>query len=189
MAKFLIAGLGNIGEEYENTRHNIGFKIVDACAKKWNATFDNRRRYASVAECSLKGRSIILIKPSTYVNLSGKAVRYWLTEEKIPLQNLLVLIDDLALPFGSLRMKGSGSDGGHNGLKNIQEVLNTNNYSRLRFGIENNFAKGGQVDYVLGHWTQEEEAKLPERIDKAVEAIEAFCLIGLARAMNAYNGK
>lgn len=187
--RFLIAGLGNIGDEYENTRHNIGFKIVDACAKKWNVPFDNRRRYASVAEYSLKGRTVILIKPSTYVNLSGKAVRYWLTEGKVAKENLLVVVDDLALPFGTLRMNSKGSDGGHNGLKSIQELLQTNQYSRLRFGIENNFPKGGQVNYVLGEWTEDEEKRLTERIDKAVEAIEAFCLIGVDRAMNLHNGK
>ena len=189
MNRFLIAGLGNIGEEYEETRHNIGFKIVDACAKKWNSTFDNRKRYASVAECSLKGRTIILIKPSTYINLSGKAVRYWLAETKVPVNNLLVVLDYLALPFGTLRMKASGSDGGHNGLKNIQEILQTTDYPRLRFGIENNFPKGGQVDYVLGKWSAEEEAKLNEHIAKAVDAIESFCLIGLDRAMNLHNKK
>lgn len=188
MQKFLIVGLGNIGEEYEETRHNIGFKIVDACAKKLNTTFVSSR-YASMAECSLKGRKIILIKPSTYVNLSGKAVRYWLTEGNIPYKNMLVVVDDLALPFGSLRMKANGSDGGHNGLKSIQEILQTNYYPRLRFGIENKFSKGGQVDYVLGRWTPEEEAKLDEHIAKAVDAIEAFCLIGLDRAMNLHNKK
>jgi len=189
MNHFLIAGLGNIGEEYQNTRHNIGFDIIDACATKWKATFDERMRYASVAEYSLKGRKIILIKPSTYVNLSGKAVRYWLTEGKVPLENLLVVIDDLALPFGALRMNLKGSDGGHNGLKNIQELLQTPEYKRLRFGIENKFPKGHQVDYVLGKWTAEEQKKLTERIPKAVEAIEAFCLMGAERAMNAHNGK
>lgn len=187
MNRFLIVGLGNIGDEYEETRHNIGFKIVDACAKKWNATFDNRRRYASVAECSLKGKTIILIKPSTFVNLSGKAVRYYLTEEKIPYKDMLVVVDDLALPFGSLRMKANGSDGGHNGLKNIQEILQTNYYPRLRFGIENNFPKGGQVNYVLGKWSAEEQAKMDEYITKAIDAIESFCLIGLDRAMNIHN--
>jgi len=187
--RFLIAGLGNIGEEYENTRHNIGFKIVDACAKKWNISFDERRRYASVAEHSLKGRAIILIKPSTYVNLSGKAARYWLAEGNVPYKHMMVVVDDLALPFGSVRIKGNGSDGGHNGLKSIQEILQTNYYPRLRFVIENNFSKGGQVNYVLGKWTKEEEAKLEERVNKAVEAIESFCLIGLERTMTMFNGK
>lgn len=189
MDRFLIAGLGNIGDEYEETRHNIGFKILDAFAQKHKAVFNVNRRYGAVAECSLKGRSIILLKPSTYVNLSGKAVRYWLTEGKVPLHHLLVVVDDLALPFGALRLKSQGSDGGHNGLKNIQEILNTNNYPRLRFGIENNFPKGGQVDYVLGCWTTEEEAKLPDFIAKAVDTIESFCLIGIERTMNTYNKK
>jgi PTH1 family peptidyl-tRNA hydrolase len=189
MNSFLIAGLGNIGEEYENTRHNIGFKVVEACAKKWGAPFDDHQRYASVAEASVKGRKVILIKPSTYVNLSGKAVRYWLTEGKVKMENLLVIVDELALPFGSLRLGSKGSDGGHNGLKSIQEILQTNQYARLRFGIGNDFPKGGQVNYVLGQWSGEEEAKLKERIDKAVEGIETFCFIGIDRAMNGYNGK
>src|SRR6185312_318650 len=168
MESFLIAGIGNIGEEYENTRHNIGFRIVEALAKKHGVAFNANRRYGAVAEFSLKGRKITLLKPSTYVNLSGKAVRYWMTEAKVPLHHLMVVVDDLALPFGSLRLKSQGSDGGHNGLKNIQEIMNTNNYPRLRFGIENNFPKGGQSDYVLGEWSKEEEAKLPEYITKAV---------------------
>jgi PTH1 family peptidyl-tRNA hydrolase len=189
MSSFLIVGLGNIGDEYENTRHNIGFKIVDACAKKWNITFDERRRYASVAETSIKGRKILLIKPSTYVNLSGKAVRYWLTEGNVPYKNMMVVVDDLALPFGTLRMKANGSDGGHNGLKSIQEILGTDHYPRLRFGIENNFPKGGQVNYVLGEWSKEEESKMQERIDKAVEAIESFFLIGIDHTMTMFNGK
>jgi len=192
---FLIAGLGNIGAEYANTRHNIGFRIIEACAEKWappslqgsKQSVFNTQRYASVANYTLKGKKIILIKPSTYVNLSGKAVRYWLTEGKVPMENLLVVLDDLALPFGALRMRANGSDGGHNGLKSIGETLQTNNYSRLRFGIESNFPKGRQVEYVLGNWTPEEEAKLNEHIAKAVEAIEAFCLIGVQRAMTLHN--
>lgn len=187
MNSFLIVGLGNIGDEYDGTRHNIGFDILDACAFKWKIQFDNNRRYGSIAEHSLKGRRITLLKPSTYVNLSGKAVRYWLQEANVPIFHLLVVLDDLALPFGALRIKTSGSDGGHNGLKNIQEILQTTNYSRLRFGIENKFPKGGQVDYVLGKWTSEEVKKLPEHISKAVEAIESFCLIGVERTMNIYN--
>jgi len=189
MNSFLIVGLGNIGDEYEGTRHNIGFDILDACASKWKTTFDNRKRYGSVAEHSLKGRTITLVKPSTYVNLSGKAVRYWLNEAKVPIENLLVVLDDLAIPFGALRMKTSGSDGGHNGLKDIQQILMTTTYSRLRFGIENNFPKGGQVNYVLGKWSEEEQKKLPEYISKAVEAVESFCLIGVTRTMNIYNTK
>jgi peptidyl-tRNA hydrolase, PTH1 family len=189
MNSFLIAGLGNIGEEYEGTRHNIGFDVLDACVLKWKTTFDSHRRYASVAEHTLKGRSITLIKPSTFVNLSGKAVRYWLNETKTPVEHLLVVLDELALPFGTLRLKPSGSDGGHNGLKSIQEIIQTTSYSRLRFGIENKFPKGGQVDYVLGKWNQEEGKNLPEYISKAVETIESFCLIGVERTMNIYNTK
>jgi PTH1 family peptidyl-tRNA hydrolase len=155
MNKFLIAGLGNIGDEYDGTRHNIGFDILDACAAKWKVTFNNNSRYGSIAEHSLKGRSITLLKPSTYVNLSGKAIRYWLQEEKIPIFHLLVVLDDLSLPFGALRMKTMGSDGGHNGLKSTQEILQSTNYSRLRFGIDSNFSRGGQVEYVLGKWNEE----------------------------------
>jgi PTH1 family peptidyl-tRNA hydrolase len=189
MNSFLITGLGNIGDEYNGTRHNIGFDILDACASKWKIQFDNNRRYGSIAEHSLKGRKITLLKPSTYVNLSGKAVRYWLQEANIPIFHLLVVLDDLALPFGTLRMKTLGSDGGHNGLKSIQEIVQSTNYSRLRFGIENNFPKGGQVDYVLGKWTDEEQKKLGEYIIKAVEAIESFCLIGAEKTMNIHNTK
>ena len=187
MNSFLITGLGNIGDEYSGTRHNIGFDVVDACASKWGVKFDNNRRYGAVAEHSLKGRKIVLLKPSTYVNLSGKAVRYWLQEANIPIFHLLAVLDDLALPFGALRIKTFGSDGGHNGLKSIQEILQSTNYSRLRFGIENNFPKGGQVQYVLGKWTETEKKTLPEHIAKAVEAIESFCLIGAERTMNLYN--
>jgi PTH1 family peptidyl-tRNA hydrolase len=189
MNSFLITGLGNIGDEYEGTRHNIGFDILDACAAKWGIKFDNNRRYGAIAEHSLKGRKITLLKPSTYVNLSGKAVRYWLQEANVPIFHLLVVLDDLALPFGTLRMKGMGSDGGHNGLKSVQEILQSNNYPRLRFGIENKFPKGGQVSYVLGKWSEEEQKTLPENIAKAVDAIESFCLIGLERTMNFHNTK
>ena len=189
MNSYLIVGLGNIGEDYEHTRHNIGFDILDACAKKWGVSFDNNRRYGAIAEHKLKGRAITLLKPSTYVNLSGKAVRYWLQEAKVPIFHSLTVLDDLALPFGTLRMKAMGSDGGHNGLKSIEEILQTKNYPRLRFGIENNFAKGQQVDYVLGKWSESEQAKLAEYIAKAVDAVEAFCLIGIERAMNIHNTK
>ncbi len=174
MNSFLIAGLGNIGDEYEHTRHNIGFDVLDACANKWRIKFDNNKRYGSIAEHTLKGRKITLLKPSTYVNLSGKAVRYWLQEANVPIFHLLVVLDDLALPFGTLRMKGIGSDGGHNGLKSVQEILQSSNYPRLRFGIENKFPKGGQVNYVLGKWTEEEQKTLPDHIIKAVDAIESF---------------
>jgi PTH1 family peptidyl-tRNA hydrolase len=189
MDSFLIAGLGNIGDEYEETRHNIGFKVLDAFAQKHKIVFDNRKRYGSIAEFSLKGKHIILLKPSTFMNLSGKAVRYWMTEGKVALHHTLVVLDDLALPFGALRLKKQGSDGGHNGLKSVQEILNTTNYPRLRFGIENNFPKGGQVNYVLGEWSAEERIKLPEYITKAVDTIESFCLIGIERTMNTYNKK
>jgi len=189
MNSFLIAGLGNIGDEYSGTRHNVGFDIVDACAAKWNISFDNNRRYGSIAEHKLKGRSITLLKPSTYMNLSGKAVRYWMQESKIPIFHVLVVLDDLALPFGTIRIKTIGSDGGHNGLKSIQEILQSTNYPRLRFGIENKFPKGGQVDYVLGKWNEEEHKALPQHIIKSVEAIESFCLIGTERTMNIYNTK
>ena len=186
--KFLIAGLGNIGGEYENTRHNVGFKIVEAIAAEREVSFKNDR-YAHVAECKWKGKTMILIKPTTYMNLSGNAVRYWLQQEKIPLENLLVVVDELALPFGTIRIKGSGSDGGHNGLKNINEILGTQNYARLRFGIGNEFLKGKQVDYVLGEWGDEEKKTLQERINVSADAVRSFCAAGLANTMNTYNRK
>jgi peptidyl-tRNA hydrolase, PTH1 family len=186
--KFLIAGLGNIGDEYANTRHNIGFWVVDALAKASTAIFKTDR-LASVAEAKFKGRTFVLIKPSTYMNLSGKAVNYWLQAEKIPLENLLVVTDDIALPFGKLRMKGKGSDGGHNGLKSIQETLGTTEYARLRFGIGSEFSKGKQVDYVLGNWSKEELTLLPERIEQAAEMIRSFGTIGLQLTMTQFNNK
>lgn len=188
MSKFLIVGLGNIGDEYENTRHNIGFTILDTIAKENNIKFIVDK-LASVATYKFKGKTLILIKPSTYMNLSGKAVNYWLQIEKIQKENMLVLTDDLALPFGTLRMKGKGSDGGHNGLKNIQETLATSEYARLRFGVGNEFSKGKQVDYVLGKWEQEETKALEPRIKMAIEMIQSFAAIGLARTMSAYNNK
>ncbi|HLP14275.1 MAG TPA: aminoacyl-tRNA hydrolase [Flavobacteriales bacterium] len=184
--KFLIAGLGNIGAEYENTRHNIGFKIADALAAKHNASFTSDR-YAHVSEFKIKNKQLVLIKPTTFMNLSGNAVRYWMQKEKIEAQNILVVIDELALPFGTIRLKGSGSDGGHNGLKNIQELLQSQNYPRLRFGIAAEFSKGKQVDYVLGEWNAEEKKTLAEKIDRSVKAIETFCLAGLSNAMNEFN--
>ncbi|SHF71440.1 aminoacyl-tRNA hydrolase [Dysgonomonas macrotermitis] len=186
--KYLIAGLGNIGDEYQYTRHNIGFRVLDALAKASNIVFTDRR-YGEVAELKVKGKTLILLKPSTYMNLSGNAIRYWLKEEKIPVENLLVIVDDLALPFGSLRLKGKGSDAGHNGLRSIQSILGTQVYSRLRFGIGNDFAKGRQVDYVLGEFSEEEEAALPERLKTADEIIKSFCLAGLQNTMNQYNNK
>lgn len=186
--KYLIAGLGNIGAEYQYTRHNIGFRVLDALAKASNIVFTDRR-YGEVAELKVKGKTLILLKPSTYMNLSGNAVRYWLKEEKIPVENLLVVVDDLALPFGSLRLKGKGSDAGHNGLKNIQSILGTQVYSRLRFGIGCEFSKGRQIDYVLGEFSDEEEKSLPERLETADEIIKSFCLAGLQNTMNQYNNK
>ncbi|MGB3947130.1 MAG: aminoacyl-tRNA hydrolase [Bacteroidia bacterium] len=188
MSKFLIVGLGNIGDEYAHTRHNIGFDVLDTIAKENNLKFTTNR-LADVAEYKFKGKTLILVKPSTYMNLSGKAVNYWLQAEKITIENLLVITDDIALPLGSLRMKGKGSDGGHNGLKNIQEVLNTQNYARLRFGVGNEFAKGKQVDFVLGKWNPEEKQALEPRIKLAIEIIQGFATIGLQRTMSAYNNK
>jgi PTH1 family peptidyl-tRNA hydrolase len=188
MKKFLIVGLGNIGEKYENTRHNIGFKVLDYFVKQEDITFTTDK-LGDVATYKLKGRTFVFLKPSTYMNLSGKAVLYWLTKEKIPLENLLVVTDDLNLPFGSIRVKTKGSDGGHNGLKDIQDKLNTTKYNRFRFGISDAFSKGRQVDYVLGEWTTEENDKLKERLDIAAELIKSFALSGINNTMNAFNGK
>ena len=188
MKKFLIVGLGNIGEKYENTRHNIGFKILDQLAEKESITFETQK-LGDLANFKFKGRTFILLKPSTFMNLSGKAVLYWLTKEKIPLENLLVVTDDLNLPFGTIRIKAKGSDGGHNGLKDIQAKLNTTKYNRFRFGISNSFGKGQQVNYVLGKWSEEENTKLNERLNIAAEAIKSFGTAGLANTMNTYNGK
>ena len=185
---YLIVGLGNIGVEYANTRHNMGFMVLDAWAQASNILFESGR-YGSLATVSFKGRKFHLLKPSTYMNLSGKAVNYWLQAEKIKQENLLVVLDDLALPFGSQRMRKQGSSGGHNGLKNIDECLGNNSYARLRIGISDNFAKGHQVDYVLGKWTSEEEKELPFIEDKAIEAIKAFVTLGPDRAMNVANTK
>lgn len=186
--KYLIAGLGNIGNEYDNTRHNIGFKVLDAFAEASNVFFADNR-YGATAEVKVKGRTLVLLKPSTFMNLSGNAIRYWLQKENIPLSNLLVVVDDLALPFGTLRLKPSGSDAGHNGLKNIQEVLGTQNYARLRFGVGSNFAKGRQVEYVLGKWNADESAALPERTEKCGAMIQSFCLAGMQLTMTQFNGK
>ena len=186
--KYLIVGLGNIGSEYEHTRHNIGFDTLDAFAEASNAVFETRR-YGDVAECRLRGRQLVLLKPSTYMNLSGQAVRYWLQQEKIPIENLLVVVDDLSLPVGALRLKPSGSDGGHNGLKSIQELLGTQAYARLRFGIGNDFPRGMQVDYVLGRFSADECQTLAPRFEQAVEMIRTFCLAGIQTAMNQYNNK
>lgn len=186
--KYLIVGLGNIGAEYQNTRHNIGFTILDAFAKASNVFFEENR-YGATAEIKVKGRILLLLKPNTYMNLSGHAVRYWMQKEKIPLENLLVVVDDLALPFGTIRLRSKGSDAGHNGLKNIQEVLGTSTYSRLRFGIGNDFYKGGQVEYVLGKWTPEQEQELPAKEELCGEIVKSFSFIGVERTMNQYNKK
>jgi len=193
--KYLIAGLGNIGDEYANTRHNIGFMILDALVKASEipaqkaGVFFKPDKLASVAEYKFKQRTFVLIKPSTYMNLSGKAVNYWMTQEKIPIEKVLVITDDIALPLGVLRLRAKGSDGGHNGLNNINETLGRTDYARLRFGIGNDFPKGRQVDYVLGQWTKDEMQILPERIDKAIEIIKSFGTIGLALTMTNYNNK
>ncbi len=183
---YLIAGLGNIGTEYENTRHNMGFMVLDAFLKA-SDTFFITERYGSVAEYSFKGNKIILLKPSTYMNLSGNAVRYWLQKKKIQEENLLVVCDDLALPFGTLRMRKKGSDGGHNGLKNINETLGNSNYARLRMGIGDEFSRGGQIDYVLGKFTKQDEELLNDVILRAVEAIKLYIAIGPDKAMNICN--
>lgn len=186
--KYLIVGLGNIGSEYAETRHNIGFKVLDAFASASNTTFKTDR-YGDIAEVRFKGRTFLLLKPSTYMNLSGNAVRYWLQKENIPLENLLVVVDDLSLAFGTLRLKGKGSDGGHNGLKHIAATLGTQAYARLRFGIGNDFPRGGQVDYVLSPFSEEEYKLMPERLETAGQIIQSFCLAGLDITMNQFNHK
>jgi|LakMenEpi03Aug12_release.lakeMendotaPanAssembly.Ray.scaffolds.fasta_scaffold11514_3 PTH1 family peptidyl-tRNA hydrolase len=186
--KFLIVGLGNIGAEYVNTRHNIGFKVLDYVAQKESITFETAK-LGTITEYNIKGRKLILLKPNTYMNLSGKAVQYWMEKENIPKENILVITDDLNLPFGTIRIKAKGSDGGHNGLKNIQLILNTTEYPRFRFGISDEFKKGQQVDYVLGEWHEAEKVKLMERFVIAKEIIESFALAGLNNTMNSFNGK
>ncbi len=181
--KYLITGLGNIGYEYDGTRHNIGFEVVDFLCKNLEGTWRSDH-HGDLAEVKFKGRTLILLKPNTYMNLSGKAVRYWLQKEKIPVENSLVVLDDLNLEFGKQRLRAKGSDGGHNGLKNIQELLGTDVYPRLRIGIGDNFSKGRQVNYVLGKWTEDEKAELPRIFEKAVEVVKTFVTIGLERAMN-----
>lgn len=188
MKKFLIVGLGNIGADYANTRHNIGFDVLDFVAEKETVTFETKK-LGDLTSFRFKGRTFILLKPNTYMNLSGKAVKYWMQKEKIPLENLLIITDDLNLPFGTLRLKTKGSDGGHNGLKNIQDTLQTTNYNRLRFGISDAFSKGRQVDYVLSKWNEEEREKLPERFQKCHEIVKSFATSGVNITMNAYNGK
>ena len=185
--KYLIVGLGNIGNEYAGTRHNIGFRVLDALAKASNLVFEDKR-YGAVASLSLKGQQLVLLKPSTYMNLSGNAVRYWMNKENVPLERILVVVDDLALPFGALRMKPSGSDAGHNGLKNIASVLGTQAYARLRFGIGNDFPRGGQIGFVLGQFTEEDLETMDERVGLACE-MKSFCLAGIQITMNQFNKK
>jgi len=188
MKKYLIVGLGNTGEKYENTRHNIGFSILDALAEREQTVFETKR-LGDIARFKHKGRTFILLKPNTFMNLSGKAVLYWQKIENIPLENILVVTDDLNLPFGTIRIKGKGSAGGHNGLTNINEMLQTQQYARLRFGIGNEYSKGRQVDHVLGTWDENESKLLSERIDKVTKAIVSFAMAGLANTMNTFNGK
>jgi PTH1 family peptidyl-tRNA hydrolase len=188
MKKFLIVGLGNIGAEYVNTRHNIGFKILDYFANQESISFQTQK-LGEVAEFKIKGRTVLLLKPNTYMNLSGKAVKYWMEKENIEKENILVITDDLNLSFGSIRIKAKGSDGGHNGLKNIQLLLNSTEYPRYRFGISDAFKKGKQVDYVLGEWSLEEKEALKERLGVSAEIIKSFALAGLNNTMNLFNGK
>jgi len=186
--KYLIVGLGNIGDEYANTRHNIGFIIADACAAHFNVKFETMR-YGSLAKATFKGRTFILLKPSTYMNLSGKAVKYWLNKESILPENCLVIVDDIALPLGTLRLRKKGSDGGHNGLISLIEHLGTTEFARLRVGIGSDFAKGYQVDYVLSRWTKEEEKVLLPEIETTVKIIKSFGTAGIERTMTAFNKK
>jgi peptidyl-tRNA hydrolase, PTH1 family len=188
MNKFLIVGLGNIGSEYANTRHNIGFRILNHFAEQNPVNFKNAK-FGDIAELKIKGRTTFLLKPNTYMNLSGKAVKYWMEKENILAENILIITDDLNLSFGTIRIKAKGSDGGHNGLKNIQQVLNTNVYPRFRFGISDEFKKGQQVDYVLGEWTTEEKLALKTRLPLCNDIINSFVFGGLNNTMNAYNGK
>lgn len=188
MKKFLIVGLGNIGAEYEDTRHNIGFKVLDFLAEQESFTFESAK-LGAVGTFKHKGRSLICLKPSTYMNLSGKAVKYWLDKESIPMENLLVITDDINLPFGTLRLKGKGSDGGHNGLKDIQNVLQTTTYNRFRFGVGSDFGKGQQVDYVLGKWDDDQQKSMPERLEKSADLVRSFVFAGAKNTMNQFNGK
>ena len=188
MKKFLIVGLGNIGEKYDNTRHNIGFKIVDAFVKEHEGSFETEK-LGDVAKLKIKGKTVIVLKPNTYMNLSGKAVKYWMQKENIQVENLLIITDDLNIDFGKIRIKGKGSSGGHNGLKDIQDKFNTGAYPRFRFGVGAEYSKGRQVDYVLGEWNTEEESAMIERIPFSVKAVTSFITAGLANTMNEFNGK
>ncbi|MDO4671785.1 MAG: aminoacyl-tRNA hydrolase [Porphyromonadaceae bacterium] len=184
--KYLIVGLGNIGQEYNGTRHNIGFTMVNALAEEGKVSFEEKR-YGAVAQMRMKNAELILLKPNTYMNLSGNAVRYWAQQENIPIERILILVDDVALPFGKLRLKAKGSDAGHNGLKNIAQMLSTQSYARLRFGLGNDYPQGGQIDFVLGHFSSEEERQITEILPQVVEIVRSFCLEGVQRAMNKYN--
>lgn len=186
--KYLITGLGNIGPEYLGTRHNIGFRVVNRLVEDANAFF-SEERYGAIARMRVKNCELIVLKPNTFMNLSGNAVRYWLQKENIPVENLLVIVDDLALPFGTLRLKPKGSDAGHNGLKNIALILNSQEYTRLRFGIGSDFPRGGQIDYVLGKFSPADMQTMPEKLDRAVEIIKSFCLAGTQNTMNLFNNK
>lgn len=186
MKKFLIVGLGNIGDEYKDTRHNIGFTILDALSRKQEFTFETAK-LGDIGSFKLKGRSVLCLKPSTYMNRSGKALKYWMDKEKIPLENVLVITDDINLSFGTIRIKTKGSDGGHNGLKDIQIFLQSTKYNRFRFGVGADFGKGRQVEYVLGKWNEEENAKMDERLTKSTEVVTSFVLAGIARTMNQFN--
>jgi len=187
MKKFLVIGLGNIGEDYAETRHNIGFQVLDALAKKQEFAFDTVK-LGDAGSFKIKGRNVLCLKPSTYMNRSGKALKYWMEKEKIPLDNLLVITDDINLPYGTLRLKTKGSDGGHNGLKDIQNTLQTIQYNRFRIGVGSDFSKGRQIDYVLGKWTEEERNSLSERLEKSTELITSFILAGVKITMNQFNG-
>lgn len=186
--KYLIVGLGNIGSEYVGTRHNIGFRVVDAFAAKQGAEWSDKR-YGFIAKTRVKSAELILLKPTTYMNLSGQAVRYWTQQEKIPVERILVIVDDLSLPVGKIRMRGSGSAGGHNGLKNIESCMMTQNYARIKFGIGNEFPKGTQIDFVLGQFSEEDNKLVDEKLDYVGEMIKSYCLQGLERTMNQYNKK
>lgn len=188
MKKFLIVGLGNIGSEYVNTRHNIGFKILDFFANQEDLSYQSVK-LGDISEYKIKGRTLLLLKPNTYMNLSGKAVKYWMEKENIAKENILIITDDLNLSFGTIRIKTKGSDGGHNGLKSIQQLLNTTEYPRFRFGISDEFKKGQQVNYVLGEWMEEEKESLKERLKISSEIIKSFALSGLNNTMNTFNGK
>ena len=186
--KFLIVGLGNIGAEYVNTRHNIGFKIVDFLAKKESLNFETVK-LGALAEYKFKGKTFLLLKPNTFMNLSGKAVHHWMEKENIPPDNLMIITDDLNLPFGSIRIRKKGSDGGHNGLKSVHAILNSSDYIRFRFGISDEFKKGKQVDYVLGEWDDSEKSALAERLELASEIIKSFGTAGIENTMTTFNGK